>query len=191
MAIFNSYVSHYQRVNQSSGISYHPGGPWDLVPGGDVGLCRCPGSRDVAKHPGRSFDIINFTEIAWIFHNKVRYRDIHIYMYIYIHMYNTYIYILSEASESVLYVVTWHFAKAQAALVAAVKMTRICGIMPGASMGHDGTKWRRLSQPLSSIEMPLGWSENCGAPQFWWFIVYQCLSSRSPLKLAEVIYKYI
>ena len=90
MAIFNSYVSHYQRVNQSSGISYHPGGPWDLVPGGDVGLCRCPGSRDVAKHRGRSFDIINFTEIAWIFHNKVRYRDT--YICIYIHMYNTYIY---------------------------------------------------------------------------------------------------
>ena len=58
------------------------------------------------------------------------------YTYIYICIY---IYILSEARESVLYVVTWHFAKAQAALVAAVKMTRICGIMPGASMGHDGT----------------------------------------------------
>ena len=123
-------------------------------------VARAPGMwQNIEK---RSFDIINFTEIAWIFHNKVRYST---YIYVCIILY-IYIYILSEASESVLYVVTWHFAKAQAALVAAVKMTRICGIMPGASMGHDGTKWRRLSQPLSSIEMPLGWSENRGAPQF-------------------------
>ena len=53
-------------------------------------VARAPGMwQNIEK---RSFDIINFTEIAWIFHNKVRYSTyIYIYvciiLYIYIYTY--------------------------------------------------------------------------------------------------------
>ena len=163
MAIFNSYVSlpegkpiQWHFVSPCRSLRF---GPWRRC--WSVSLPGLPGCGKTLKK-----DHLISSTLRKLRGSSITRLDI---VHIYICMYNTVyinIYILSEASESVLYVVTWHFAKAQAALVAAVKMTRICGIMPGASMGHDGTKWRRLSQPLSSIEMPLGWSENRGAPQF-------------------------
>jgi len=107
-------------------------------------VARAPGMwQNIEK---RSFDIINFTEIAWIFHNKVRYST-YIYIYVCIILY-IYIYIHIIRSEWVRSLCC-HLALCQSS----GSPGRCCeddSHLWDYARGLDGTWWDKMEEIVSA-----------------------------------------